>query len=127
VSGMRNTAVRYTAYACLAVLGALVGVAGALVQDGWLPFGLLLALAGSGALFYGGALLTGTRVGAAVPVATWLFAVIVCTTSRPEGDFVFASGFAPYVYLLCGSMAGVMCATLHRLPGAGRAYDQPGA
>jgi len=32
--------------------------------------------------------------------------------SRPEGDFLFTAGMSPYVYLLGGMAAGVICATL---------------
>ncbi|MFE2425221.1 DUF6113 family protein [Streptomyces sp. NPDC059373] len=103
---------RYVSYPVLAVLGVVVAVAGALVQDAWLPGGLLLAVAGSGALFWGGAKLTRNRVGAIVPAALWLATVLFLSSSRPEGDFLFANGVAPYLYLLGGAMAGVMCATL---------------
>jgi Family of unknown function (DUF6113) len=106
------TIVRPATYAALAVLGAMTGVAGGLIQDGLFPGGLLLALAGSAALFYGGTLLTGTRLGAVVPVAVWLVTVLLLSSARPEGDFIFANGIGPYVYLLGGAMAGVMCATL---------------
>lgn len=99
-------------YLALAVLGAAVGVAGGLLQDAWFPGGLLLALVGSAALFYGGTLLTGTRLGAVVPAGVWLVTVILLSFARPEGDFLFTNSIEPYVYLLGGSMAGVMCATL---------------
>lgn len=42
----------------LLVLGALVGVAGALVQPAWFPGGLLLALAGEAGTVLGAARLT---------------------------------------------------------------------
>lgn len=103
---------KYAAYPLLAVLGVAVGIAGALVQDAWFPGGLLLALAGSAALFWGGTRLTGDRVGAVVPAGLWLVTVLLLSSARPEGDFLFANGLAPYAYLLGGSMAGVMCATL---------------
>lgn len=99
-------------YAALAVLGVVVAVAGSLVHDAWFPGGLLLALAGSAALFYGGTQLTGTRMGAVVPAVVWLVTVMLLSSARPEGDFLFANGIAPYVYLLVGAMSGVMCATL---------------
>jgi hypothetical protein len=115
--------VRIVAYVVLAVLGVTVGVAGGLLQDAWFPGGLLLALAGSAALFYGGTLLTGTRLGAAVPAAVWLLTVMLLSSARPEGDFLFANGIGPYVYLLGGAMAGVICATLPQVrpPGPGSA------
>lgn len=103
---------RRAVYPVLAVLGVLVAVAGSLVQAAWFPGGLLLALAGSVALFYGGARLTGTRLGAVVPAAVWLITVMLLSSARPEGDFLFANGISPYVYLLGGAMAGVMSATL---------------
>jgi hypothetical protein len=115
--------VRIFSYVVLALLGAVAGVAGGLLQDAWFPAGLLLALVGSAALFYGGTLLTGTRLGALLPAAVWLLTVMLLSASRPEGDFLFANGIGPYAYLLGGALAGVMCATLPttRPPGAGGA------
>ena len=103
---------RIVSYAVLAVLGALVAAAGALIQAGWQPGGLLLSLAGCVALFYGGAKLTGTRVGVVVPAAVWVVCVMLLSATRPEGDFLFAAGIGPYVYLLGGAMAAVICATV---------------
>ncbi|MEV0173443.1 DUF6113 family protein [Streptomyces sp. NPDC050803] len=96
----------------LFLLGVAVGVAGALVQGAWSPFGLLLALAGEAGLCLGGALALRARAGAVAPAGGWLLAVILLTTSRPEGDFVFASGGGSYIFLLGGMAAAVMCATL---------------
>jgi hypothetical protein len=79
---------KYLSYALLAVLGVAVATAGALVQDAWLPGGLLLALAGSAALFWGGAKLTRNRVGAVVPAGLWLLTVLFLSQTRPEGDFL---------------------------------------
>ncbi|MFV0127988.1 DUF6113 family protein [Streptomyces sp. HMX112] len=100
----------------LAVLGALVGLAGSLVQAGWFPGGLLLALAGTAALFYGGLWATGTQAGVAAPGAGWLVTVVVLSFGRPEGDGVFGGGVADLVYLLGGMTVAVMCATLTRMP-----------
>jgi hypothetical protein len=97
----------------------VVAVAGALVQAAWFPGGLVLALAGCLALFYGGVRLTGTRVGAVAPAGAWIVCVILLSTSRPEGDFLFAAGAGPYVYLLGGVMGAVICATVPQLPPAG--------
>lgn len=112
--------VRLVAYAGLFLLGAVVGVAGALAQQGWFPGGLLLALAGSAGAFYGGSRATGTRGGAVAPAAGWLVAVMLLTATRPEGDFVFGAGLGSYVFLLGGMGVAVMCATLGQSP-------QPGA
>ncbi|WP_107474064.1 DUF6113 family protein [Streptomyces sp. TP-A0874] len=102
--------------AALVVAGLLVGGAGALVQGAWFPGGLLLALLGIGALCYGGVRLTGTRTGGVAPAGGWLLAVLALTTSRPEGDFLFASGFGSYTFLLGGMALAVICATIPRLP-----------
>ncbi|MER6688326.1 DUF6113 family protein [Streptomyces minutiscleroticus] len=105
----------------LFVLGAVAGVAGALVQGGWFPGGLLLALAGSAGLFLGGAYALRARSGAVAPVAGWMAAVILLTASRPEGDFVFGAGAGSYLFLLGGMAVAVICATL----GPGRQSDGP--
>ncbi|OIJ97240.1 hypothetical protein BIV25_15830 [Streptomyces sp. MUSC 14] len=115
----RPSAGRVAAYAGLFLLGAVVGLAGTLVQAGWFPGGLLLALAGAAGLFLGGAYATGGRGGAVAPVAGWIIAVILLTTSRPEGDFLFSAGGSSYLFLLGGMVVAVICATI----GAGR---QPG-
>jgi hypothetical protein len=103
---------RALAYAGLAVLGMLAGVAGALVQAGWFPLGLLLALGGSGGLFWGGALLTRSRAGAAAPAGGWVLAVMLLTASRPQGDFIFASGAGSYLFLLGGMVVAFGCVAL---------------
>ncbi|MEV6697088.1 DUF6113 family protein [Streptomyces sp. NPDC051453] len=96
----------------LLVLGALVGVAGSLVQGGLFPGGLLLALLGAAGAFLGGARATGTRGGAVAPAVGWAVAVILLTASRPEGDFLFGAGTGSYLFLLGGMAVAVMCATL---------------
>jgi uncharacterized protein DUF6113 len=115
----RPSAGRAVAYLGLFVLGAIVGVAGALVQSAWTPAGLLLALAGEAGALLGGALAARSRGGAVAPAGGWMLAVILLTASRPEGDFVFAAGGGSYLFLLGGMAVAVICATL----GPGR---QPG-
>ncbi|WP_087930442.1 DUF6113 family protein [Streptomyces albireticuli] len=107
---------RIALYAVLAVLGALVGVAGGLVQAGWFPGGLTLALLALAGLCYGGLVASGTRLGGAAPGAGWLVAVLLLTDSRPEGDFLFGAGLGSYAFLLGGMAVAVMCATLPKLP-----------
>ncbi|MEU6590454.1 DUF6113 family protein [Streptomyces sp. NPDC046881] len=107
---------RAAALVGLFLLGALVGLAGALVQAGWFPGGLLLALAGATGLFLGGAYATGSRGGAVAPAAGWIVAVVLLTTTRPEGDFLFGAGGGSYLFLLGGMALAVICATV----GAGR-------
>ncbi|RCG19481.1 hypothetical protein DTL70_22140 [Streptomyces diacarni] len=108
----RGRNARIAVYAALAVLGLLTGAAGGLVQGAWFPLGLLLALAAAVGLFWGGAKLCRTKPGAAVPGAGWVVAVLLMTTSRAEGDFLFAAGLAGYVYLFGGMLAAVMCTTI---------------
>ncbi|GAA2072579.1 hypothetical protein GCM10009801_25270 [Streptomyces albiaxialis] len=103
---------RVLVYVALAVLGVLTGAAGTLVQSAWAPAGLLLALAGAVGLFWGGAKLCRTKVGAAAPGGGWAIAVLLMTASRPEGDFLFAAGIGSYVYLFGGILAAVMCTTI---------------
>ncbi len=103
---------RVTAYVVLFVLGALVSVCGSFVQTLWPPAGLLLSLAATGAVFYAGLRLTGTKLGAGVPVAGWFLALMVLIVPRPEGDTVLWPSASSYAYLFLGSILGVICATL---------------
>ncbi|MFJ9248013.1 DUF6113 family protein [Streptomyces sp. NPDC101776] len=108
----RPSGLRVLAYLVLFVLGAVVGVAGALVQAAWFPGGLLLALVGAAGLFLGGARAADGRGGAVAPAAGWMVAVVLLTASRPEGDFLFGAGVGSYLFLLGGMAVAVMCATL---------------
>ncbi|MFD5325696.1 DUF6113 family protein [Streptomyces sp. NPDC127092] len=105
---------RYVWYAALLVLGALVGTAGSLVQAAWFPAGLLLALLGSAALFYGARRATANQVGVAAAGGGWLLAVVLLSFGRPEGDGLFGGGLGEMVFLLGGMAVAVMCATMHR-------------
>ncbi|KUL41975.1 DUF6113 family protein [Streptomyces regalis] len=118
----RPSGLRALAYLGLFVLGAVVGVAGGLVQPAWFPGGLLLALAGEAGLCLGGGRAAGSRAGAVAPAGGWMIAVILLTASRPEGDFVFGTGAASYLFLLGGMAVAVICATLApvRQPGGDR-------
>lgn len=103
---------RLAVYLGLLLLGAVTAAAGALVQSGWFPGGLLLALAGAVGLFWGGGKLCRTRVGAAAPGIAWVVTAFLLTAPRAEGDFVFGAGVGSYVFLLGGVLAAVMCATI---------------
>ncbi len=107
---------RAAALVGLFLLGAVTGLAGALLQAAWFPGGLLLALVGAAGLFLGGGYATGGRGGAVAPAAGWVVAVILLTTTRPEGDYLFGAGGSSYLYLLGGMALAVICATV----GAGR-------
>ncbi|MFJ5676657.1 DUF6113 family protein [Streptomyces sp. NPDC093097] len=107
---------RVGTYVLLLVTGVLVALAGTLVQAAWFPGGLLLALAGTGGLFYGGAKATGTASGVLVPGAAWLVTVFLLLSDvRPEGDFLFGPGLGSYAFLLGGLVIAVICATAHQL------------
>ncbi|MFD9245420.1 DUF6113 family protein [Streptomyces sp. NPDC059556] len=107
---------RFAWYVGLAVLGVLVGTAGALVQAAWLPVGLILALLATAALFYGGLRATETQVGVVAGGVGWLLAVILLSFGRPEGDGVFGGGVGELLFLFGGMAIAVMCTTLSRLP-----------
>ncbi|WP_063735744.1 DUF6113 family protein [Streptomyces sp. RTd22] len=114
------TVARLAEYALLAALGALVAIAGAVVQGLWFPAGLLLALLGLAAVCYGGVKATDRRMGGGLPAGAWTLVVLLLTSTRPEGDFLFSAGLGSYVFLLGGMFVGVMCATLP-------VVSQPGA
>ncbi|MDH6112636.1 tetrahydromethanopterin S-methyltransferase subunit C [Kitasatospora sp. MAP12-15] len=103
---------RITGYLVLFPLGAVVSLCGCFVQTLWSPWGLLLALLANVAVFYGGLRLTGTKLGAGVPLAGWFVMLMVLMAPRPEGDFILAAGFNAYAYLLIGLVSGVICTTL---------------
>ncbi|MEU9110375.1 DUF6113 family protein [Streptomyces sp. NPDC048483] len=114
-------------YVLLLVAGALVALAGTLVQAAWFPGGLLLALAGTGALFYGGATATGTVAGVLIPGAGWLLSVFgLLSQVRPEGDFLFGAGTSSYIFLAGGIVVAVICATVAQRRTTGVPYGRVG-
>jgi len=115
---------RIAAYVLLFVLGVLVSLCGCFVQALWVPGGLLLALAATASVFYGGLRLTGTKLGAGVPMIGWFAALLVLMAPRPEGDFVLAADLTSYAYLFLGAVSGVICATLPTRSGFG--FGAPG-
>lgn len=104
--------VRVAVYVVLFLLGAAVSLCGAFVQALWPPLGLLLALGACTGLFYGGLRLTGTKLGAGIPLAGWFLALMVLLAPRPEGDTLLAPTVTSYLYIFAGAVAGVVCATL---------------
>ncbi|WP_234380179.1 DUF6113 family protein [Streptomyces sp. CMB-StM0423] len=97
------------------MLGALGGLAGSLVQGAWSPGGLLLALAAVGGLCYGAGVATGGRGAGFTAGGGWLIAIFVISLNRPEGDFAFASGLGPSLFLFGGMLTAVICTTLPQL------------
>ncbi|MFW6723112.1 DUF6113 family protein [Streptomyces sp. MAR4 CNY-716] len=106
---------RVLTYLAALVLGALVGIAGSLVQAAWSPGGLLLALAALGGLCYGAGVATGGRGAGFSAGGGWFLAVIVVSLNRPEGDVVFASGLGPQLFVFGGMVTAVICTTLPQL------------
>ncbi|MFJ2740493.1 DUF6113 family protein [Streptomyces sp. NPDC087440] len=106
---------RIPVYLGLLVLGALTGIAGALVSGALMPVGLLLSLLAAGCLFYGGTYALRTRLGAAVPGLGWLLAVLVVTSGRTEGDLLVGGGTGASIFLIGGIALAVICATMPRL------------
>ncbi|MFJ9678640.1 DUF6113 family protein [Streptomyces sp. NPDC101194] len=117
---------RIAAYVGLAVLGALVGIAGALVQAAWFPAGLLLALLACAGLFYGGRRVFDTQLGALTPAAGWLISVVLLLGGRPEGDYVFGDELGLTLFMLGGMAVAVICATMSRSPRPGADSGRPG-
>ncbi|GAA2996937.1 DUF6113 family protein [Streptomyces fulvorobeus] len=117
---------RIAGYVGLAALGALVALAGTLVQAAWFPGGLLVALAACAGLFYGGRALTGTQFGALAPAAGWLVTVAVLLGGRPEGDYVFSDALGLALFLLGGMGVAVICATTSHLPRSAANTGRPG-
>ncbi|WP_257002164.1 DUF6113 family protein [Streptomyces sp. WZ.A104] len=112
----RPNPARIAGYFGLAVLGVLVALAGTLVQAAWFPAGLIIALAGSGGLFYGGRILTGTQIGALAPAVGWFITVFLLLSGRPEGDYVFGDELGLVLFMLGGTAVAVMCATTSKVP-----------
>ncbi|WP_031057104.1 DUF6113 family protein [Streptomyces sp. NRRL F-5702] len=112
----RPNPARIAAYAGLAVVGALVGLAGTLVQAAWFPGGLIIALAAAAGLFYGGRVLIRTQIGALAPAAGWFITVFLLLSGRPEGDYVFGDELGLILFMLGGTAVAVICATTSRVP-----------
>ncbi|MEU0160729.1 DUF6113 family protein [Streptomyces sp. NPDC006261] len=112
----RPNPVRIAGYFGLAVIGALVALAGTLVQAAWFPGGLVIALAGSAGLFYGGRVLTGTQIGALAPAVGWFITVFLLLSGRPEGDYVFGDELGLVLFMVGGTAVAVMCATTSKVP-----------
>jgi hypothetical protein len=116
---------RIVAYVLLFLLGLAVSLCGCFVQALWPPFGMLLAVAACLGLFYGGLRLTGTKLGAGVPLAGWFLMLMVLMSPRPKGDFILSADLTSYAYLFLGAVGGVICATLPTRGGYG--FGAPGA
>jgi hypothetical protein len=120
--------VRVVLYLLLAVLGTVVGVAGAFVHHvrlpvggASIPVGLVLALVTGTVLAVAGGLLTCSRLGAGLVAGPWLLAALPFAAQRPEGDLVISATPIGYAYLLGTSLLGAMTITVpYRTPSSDR-------
>jgi hypothetical protein len=105
----------------LGVCAVLVAAWLAVVEVMWLPLrvgGVLvpvsvLAAVGGNVLLVSAALrLSGSKVVAALPAATWLVVVVAAMARRPEGDLLLSSGGALGIVSTAFLLLGVLAAAL---------------
>lgn len=108
-------------YAALVPLAVFVAVCGAFTQQqslyaggvSW-PLGAVVALAGCAGLFVGGAVLTGTALGAGLPTLTWL-ATVIALTYGADGDVILPNSLPAVAFLFGGTIVGGGAAMAARL------------
>ncbi|MEY9936055.1 DUF6113 family protein [Streptacidiphilus sp. MAP5-3] len=121
---------RMVSYVGLAVLGVVIGLAGALIVDLWSGGGLVLGAAGVLALTYGGSVLTGTKTGAALPTLTWLVTLLLASLTTPVGSQLLDGSATGVALLFLGLLGSVLCiarpslSPLTSLPPAGPRHDR---
>ncbi len=121
---MVNPLARLVACVFLIALGVVTGAVSVLSHaviisvagTGW-PIGIVLALAGTGGLFIFGAQLLRSRVGAVLPFAGWLLAVLALATTTPTGSQVLPAeplgqAILSYVLVFGGAALGLVAASL---------------
>lgn len=79
-----------------------------------LSIGLLLALVGNAGAALFVRWLTGTRLGAMVPLVGWIPVVLLLAASRTEGDLMLRATTTGYLFLGVGMLAPVVVAVLGR-------------
>lgn len=93
------------------VLGAFVQSMSAHVLGVRLPYGLLPALAGLGAVLVLTGVVLRQRLPVLAPALGWAVAVFSLAVPRPEGDLVVAGSVSGYLYLLGGALLIGVCLT----------------
>jgi hypothetical protein len=78
------------------------------LEPAGVPFGMLVALALSAAVFVTCGLVLG-RPGAVAAAAGWVVVVLLLATQRPEGDLVVAGSAEGYLWLLGGTLVAGGC------------------
>ena len=105
----------------LAVLGLALGTVGAFlvplrVGTVMVPVSPVLAVVGNITVGILGARAAGSRLGAVVPGAGWLIAVLTLGSARPEGDVILpgggAEGAVALAFILLGAVAAAVAVGL---------------
>lgn len=89
----------------LLALGLVFGLFAAFahgVRAGGLPVGLVLTLAGLGALLVAAGVVVGRRGAVGAVFGGWVVSVLILSQPRSEGDLVIAADGSGYGYLLGG-------------------------
>jgi len=98
----------------LGVYGVLLVPAGPRIGGTLLSAGLALAVVGNAGLAMLVRWLTGTRLGAMIPLAGWLPMVALLGSTRTEGDIMLRASVTGYLFLGVGVLVPVVVAVLGR-------------
>ncbi len=94
----------------LGVYGVVLVPAGPRPGGTLISIGLLLALFGNTGVPFLVRWLTGTRLGAMIPLVGWIPAVLLLASSRTEGDLLLKATATGYLFLGIGVFAPVVVA-----------------
>jgi hypothetical protein len=102
-------------YVLLGGLGLILGVVGAFhvpagprVAGLLLSVGVTVAVVGNVVAGLFGAAVTGSRLGAAVPLLGWILAVLPLSAQRSEGDLIIEGDAKGLAFLLLGTVSGAV-------------------
>ncbi len=98
-------------YGALAVMGVMLGVIGSYEfswEAGGIPVAALAWSVVNLAFFRAAGWAVSGKLGATVPAAVWLIAVLVLSSRRPEGDLVVTGTTAGYVFIFGGALAAAL-------------------
>lgn len=119
--------IRFAQFACIALVGLMVGLIGAFVQADraiisvpWgllvIPWGMVLVIAVLVMAIRGAAWLVESRWGGATMLAGWIVATIAMSAESPSGDLALSGGGRQWVYLLGGVILGTAATTFPVIP-----------
>jgi Family of unknown function (DUF6113) len=112
------------AYAALAVLGFVVGVMESFTFSwsvAWFPLAAALICAVNYFLLRSAGWGMGGKLGATVPAATWLLALVMLSIRTPSGGLIVTGTTAGTVYLVGGVIVAIFAISL--TPSAGQPGD----